>query len=490
MRAIIFARVSSKDQEDGQSIPSQVRRLTEYALKKNFIIDSTFQVTESSTKESRKQFDQIISYIKKSKGSFALITDTVDRLQRSFRETPLLDELRKLGKIELHFLREGLVVNQLSNSSQLLQWDVGVLFASSYVRQLSDNVKRSQEQCIKNGQWVFSKPPYGYKNVTLPTGQKDVQVDPEQAAFVVKIFETYAKGNYSFETVALKMRSEGFSKTSKGKGVTSRTMELILKNPFYIGNMSIKNKLYPHKYSTLISEWLFNTVQGIISNHFKGKIQFAGKPILFRGLIYCKKCEGAVTGDVKKQKYVYYSCHNSKSICTKKWIKEERFLEAILPQFDQIKLADDQIDELTEMIEEYESQEYEDTKKLKHSLNEKLNLTKERISKLIDMHIDGKIDSQIYHHKLEEYKREQQSLELELKSYTDNGKAQVDAAREALELAQEARELFESSKLEEKQQLLRFFFSNLKLDDEKLDLELRDPFKSIANVQDQHVWRG
>lgn len=33
MKALIFARVSSKDQEDGQSIPAQVRRLTEYALK-------------------------------------------------------------------------------------------------------------------------------------------------------------------------------------------------------------------------------------------------------------------------------------------------------------------------------------------------------------------------------------------------------------------------------------------------------------------------
>ena len=42
MKAIIFARVSSKDQEDGQSIPAQVRRLTEYALRKNFTIDSFF----------------------------------------------------------------------------------------------------------------------------------------------------------------------------------------------------------------------------------------------------------------------------------------------------------------------------------------------------------------------------------------------------------------------------------------------------------------
>ncbi len=52
MKAIIFARVSSKEQEDGQSIPAQVRRLTEYAIKKNFNIENTFQITESSSKEN------------------------------------------------------------------------------------------------------------------------------------------------------------------------------------------------------------------------------------------------------------------------------------------------------------------------------------------------------------------------------------------------------------------------------------------------------
>ena len=112
MKAILLARVSSKEQEEGQSIPSQVRRLTEYATRKNLQVAQTFQITESSTKETRKQFDQIIAYIKKSKQPIALITDTVDRLQRSFRETPLLDEMRKQGKLELHFLREGLVVNK------------------------------------------------------------------------------------------------------------------------------------------------------------------------------------------------------------------------------------------------------------------------------------------------------------------------------------------------------------------------------------------
>ena len=487
MKAIIFARVSSKDQEDGQSIPAQVRRLTEYALKKNFTIDNTFQVTESSSQETRKQFEQIINYVKKAKEPFALITDTVDRLQRSFRETPLLDELRKQGKLELHFLREGLIVNQLSNSAQLLQWDIGVLFASSFVRQLGDNVKRSQEQCIKNGQWI-SKAPYGYKNVTLPTGAKNIEIHPEQAPFVVKIFELYAQGNNSFQTIALKMRAECFPITDRGKSITARTVEIILKNPFYMGIMLIKGQRHPHKYPPLISEWTFNKVQAVIANHHKTPVQYAGKPILLRGLISCANCGCTVSGDIKKQKYVYYSCGNSRRMCTKKWVREENLLDTLLSHFDDLQLSSKRINEIIDYLKADEIQQQETARLSQHQLNQKLNLTQERISKLIDMHIDGKIDAPTYHFKLEEYKQEQQRLILEIKSYDNGSKAELEIAEEVLFLAQNAKEIFASSKLDEKQQLLRFFFSNLRLHHGSLDVELKEPFKAVAKLQDQTVW--
>ncbi len=41
----------------------------------------------------------------------------------------------------------------------------------------------------------------------------------------------------------------------------------------------------------------------------------------------------------------------------------------------------------------------------------------------------------------------------------------------------------------EKQQLLGLFFSNLKLFDGSLDVELRGPFNLISNSPDQTIWR-
>ncbi len=86
------------------------------------------------------------------------MADTIDRVQRSFKESVVLEELRRQGKVEIHFLRENLLLNQNSNSADLLRWDMGVMFARSYVLQLSDNVKRSKEQSVRNGNWIGLAP--------------------------------------------------------------------------------------------------------------------------------------------------------------------------------------------------------------------------------------------------------------------------------------------------------------------------------------------
>ena len=87
-----------------------------------------------------------------------------------------------------------------------------------------------------------------------------------------------------------------------------------------------------------------------------------------------------------------------------------------------------------------------------------------------------------------EYKKEQQTLTLEIKSYSTDKKVELDVAREVLEITKTVKNIFVSSKLVEKQQLLGFFCSNLILDSGKLDLELREPFKTIRGSADPHIW--
>lgn len=489
MKAIILSRVSTKDQqEEGQSIPAQTRRLTEYATKKKFHIEHVFEIAESSLKDTRKEFDNIIRHIKKSKEPIALLLDCVDRLQRSFRETPLIDELRKSGILEIHFLRENLILNRNSANAQITQWEMGVIMAASYVRQLSDNVKRSKEQSVKNGEWS-SKAPFGYKNVLLDSGRRGIVVDEQNAPYVTRMFELYASGLHSFQTVANEMDKVGV-KNAHGRKILPSRIEETLKNPFYYGTMRIKGELHPHKYQPLITEALFYKAQQVMSGHNKAPVQYAGKPILLRGLIKCDHCGCTVTGDIKKEKYVYYSCGNSKKVCKKIWVNEETLLGTLLASFDRIKLTEDQIQGIVAHLKQAHAHEQAFFTNAQETLRKELDYIQDRSSKLLDVHLDGTIDQETYRTKMDEYKKRKREITSEMQAHVLGDETCLITIETVLGLARNAQEIFNSSNFDEKRQLLNFVYSNLKLNDGKLLVELREPFLSMAKMSDQPTWLG
>lgn len=112
MKAIILARVSTKEQEEGHSIAAQSQRLADYCARKSLQVVRTFELVESSTRGERKDFVAMLEFAKAQNETMAIVTDAVDRLQRSFKESVLLDELIRKDQIELHFYREGMVIGK------------------------------------------------------------------------------------------------------------------------------------------------------------------------------------------------------------------------------------------------------------------------------------------------------------------------------------------------------------------------------------------
>lgn len=259
MKAIIFARVSDKKQDSNKA---QVSRISDYIQHKNLEPWKTYELEESSTHGDRKKFQEVIDLIKKSKEPLALVVDTVDRLQRSFKESVVLDELRNSGKLEIHFYRENLVINKSSNSADILRWDMAVMFAKSYVLQLSDNVKRKREKMLRSGLYP-SKPPIGYISEYEQTGNEikrtGITFDPERAYHITKMFELFATGNYSIKTIRDEMHKQGLRSSSDKKLAPSMTHR-ILTDKFYIGIMTSNDVEYPHKYPRIATEAIFRRI--------------------------------------------------------------------------------------------------------------------------------------------------------------------------------------------------------------------------------------
>lgn len=99
MKAVILARVSTEMQQDGFSLDAQLDRLRNYCSIKGLEIAKEFTVVESSFHGKRTKFYEVVNYIKRQSKLTALVVDTVDRVQRTFNEFPMLLELVKREKL-------------------------------------------------------------------------------------------------------------------------------------------------------------------------------------------------------------------------------------------------------------------------------------------------------------------------------------------------------------------------------------------------------
>ena len=69
-QSVLYARVSSREQqENGYSIPAQIKLLEDYAQKNDFKIVKRFIDIETAKESGRTHFTEMIQYLEKNKES-------------------------------------------------------------------------------------------------------------------------------------------------------------------------------------------------------------------------------------------------------------------------------------------------------------------------------------------------------------------------------------------------------------------------------------
>lgn len=64
-------------------------------------------------------------------------------------------------------------------------------------------------------------------------------------------------------------------------------------------------------------------------------------------MITCGHCGCLVSPEIKKGKYVYYSCTNAKGNCRREYVNEMLFLKEVSQYFDDLSLSGDLIQQIT-----------------------------------------------------------------------------------------------------------------------------------------------
>jgi len=488
MKAVILARISSKEQRDGHSLDAQIRNLRLYAKRKNLEIIREFTIVESSTKGHRPEFDQMIDFIVSKNEKLALVVDTVDRLQRSFRETPVFNDLMEQDVLELHFVKEGNVLSKGANSSQKLMWNMGVVMAQSYTDQLSDNVRRSFKFKVRNGEWC-GMAPFGYLNaIDGKTGKATVIPDPQNAEIIKRIFVEYATGNYSLAELARKSKDWGLQ-SKNGNKVGTQQIHHMIQNPFYHGVMRVKGKLYPHKYEPLITKAVFDMCQDVRTNRGrKQAVKETKHPFLFRGLIKCAVSDRQATCDLKKGKYVYLIVRDPNNPKRKLWIKERDVLEKMEQVFNSIRLPAQYLPDITAHIAKLHEAERQYHNESIEAMNTEMGQINAHMDRLTDLLINETITKEAYDRKFSQLQNRRKEISVVQEEHQGGNEEFKNALTTMVSLASKAPEIFKSSKTEVRRALIGFVFSNLQLNGSKLEYTLREPFQSFQNVESYKEW--
>lgn len=120
INAIILCRTPNDFPINEISLKAQEKRLKGYCKDKNINVISIKNLCKSN--KSYTVLDAILDYINGQKGTVALVCDSVNRLLRSREDYNKINKLRREGKLELHFVRDNLVLSKQSNSNVLLKY--------------------------------------------------------------------------------------------------------------------------------------------------------------------------------------------------------------------------------------------------------------------------------------------------------------------------------------------------------------------------------
>ena|ERR1019366_1444550 len=395
----LYARKST-DVEDKQvmSIDAQLHELREFAAREQANIVAELIEKRSAKTPGRPIFNDMLARIEAGEAD-GILAWHPDRLARNSIDGGQIIYLLDTGKIKtLKF------PTFRFESDPQGKFMLSIMFGQSkyYVDNLSENTKRGLREKVRRGEFPH-KAPIGYLN---DYRTKKIIVDRERAPLVKGVFERYATGDETLDTLRQFLGERGV-RSSKGKTVGRSFVSRLLSNPIYYGHFLYGGEVHEGKHEPIITKELFDRADMILNRRWRcSPTENTAQPKAFMGLLRCGGCGMMITAEHKEKRqkngnthsYTYYRCtkKNKAQPCRQPFIREEALDAEISSLLKPFALRADWADEmLTRVKEEKKQSAHSDAimASQKRGEIEKINL---RLQKLLDSFLDEIIDRETY----------------------------------------------------------------------------------------------
>lgn len=480
MKAVIYARVSSREQEEtGYSLPAQEKLLRDYAERQGLKVTKTFSVAESASGAKQRQvFAEMMDYMSREQVPH-LLCEKVDRLTRNLKEAVVANDWVEAdpGR-KIHFVKQSLVIHKNAKSDEKFRWDIEIVLAKKFIANLSEEVKKGQKEKLAQG-WLPTKPPLGYKTVG-EKGKRIHVIDEAAAVYVREMFSLYASGKYSLAELCKVMKARGL-RTGKGYGLVKSRMASLLSDPFYYGALRWNDAVHDTgKHEPLISKTLFDEVQRVMHRGYSPK--YSKHLYTFMGSLRCLDCQGLITWE-KHKGIVYGHCNTYRNCVPRPWYKEKEIIEQLAGAFEKLVVKSKRIaDWLVKVLRDNNRDEEEFRKAHVTRLQAQVSRIETKLSQAYEDRLDGRISTEQYDNKATQLTEERKALQAEIGRYHDTGDKTKDLRIKVYELSQAAPEIFQKADVEKRRTLLGLVFEKLEMVNGEVEYTFKEPFAALAKA--------
>ncbi|HEN9180176.1 TPA: recombinase family protein [Streptococcus agalactiae] len=251
-KAGIYTRLSNERTEEWReksySIETQILSCKEYALKENIDVLEVYTDYEySGTNFERPSFQNMMQDIRDRRINCVIIRD-LSRLGREYLEMGrLIDKVFPFLGVRFISVNDKLDTVKETDSKKSFEVTLKNIINDMYAKDISVKIKTSKHNRARNGYFIGSVPPYGYKIKKSKEGQKLV-IDENVRFIVEEMFDLTLQGKSQYE-VAKHFNEKGYApgmiyyKTGRvyrqdddpewNKGTISK----MLTNPAYTGTL-------------------------------------------------------------------------------------------------------------------------------------------------------------------------------------------------------------------------------------------------------------
>lgn len=473
-KAALYCRLSVDDGNFGGSVSIETQKiLLEQYCKDHKITDYKFYCDDgcSGTNFDRPSFKKMLSDIDEGKINLVIVK-YLSRFGRNYVEAGMY--VQRFTDSNIRFIAADDNYDSLVNSDDLL-FPIKNVVNEMYARDVSKKTKAAKKTKARDGQFIGSKAPFGYK--IDPNDRHHLIVDEPAAQVVKRIFRLASEG-VGYNKMAKIFREEkvltpiayfnlnnpDYFKSDYWRKefdwhVTS--IRAILNNEVYLGklvygkqrNKSMKSKekvrnpkedwiVVENCHEPIITQELWDTVHKILNaKHRPAK---AGEVQMFAGLLYCSDCGHCLTYSQKQRKdgsyHGAYSCWmyktHGKEYCASHYITFDTIYELVLIDIQrnlfQYRKNTDKFKSILSRKYQSDSQKQAEQITLEYEQKQKRCEELDKIiSRLYEDNVLGRIGDERYESMSQSYELEQVEIKKALpilKSKIDELKKQSDCA--------------------------------------------------------------